>query len=424
MKLKEGIMKQMSLVHKLTALSLLVLLAATGCSRTAAADGEDLMKEISPEKVEVLDAYNEESLLSAADFSVELFKANSGNENTLISPISVLSALGMTSNGAEENTLMQMEEVFGLSRNELNMLLELYIRSLPRKDNLKVSMANSIWFREGERLNVRREFLQTNANYYDAGIYRAAFDEKTLKAINTWVEKETDGMIKDILDKIPEEAMMYLINALSFDAKWETIYNENEISEDQFTAEDGSMQTVDMMFSTESLYVRDDQAKGVIKNYSGGKYAFMALLPDENVSVQEYITSLTGEKLHTLIKEAENTPVFTMIPKFESSYSVEMSEILKGMGMTDAFDEKKADFNGLGTSPEGNLYISRVIHKTKIAVDEKGTKAGAATVVEVVTESAAPVETKEVLLNRPFVYMIIDKETSLPLFMGTLRSVE
>src|SRR5699024_6092868 len=117
------------------------------------------------------------------------------------------------------------------------------------------------------------------------GIYRAKFDKDTLKAINDWVEKETDGMIENILDEIPDEAMMYLINALSFDAEWETIYNENEIRKDRFTAEDGSSQNPDMMFSTESLYIDDDQAKGVIKNYAGGKYAFMALLPDEGVSI-------------------------------------------------------------------------------------------------------------------------------------------
>ena len=418
-------MKKESIFKKMTSLLLLVLLlAGTACSKSAAADGDDLMKEISPETVEVIDSYKEEDLLSAMNFSADLFKANAGSENTLISPISVLSALGMTANGAENNTLSQMEDVFGLSRQQLNQLLELYIRTLPDEDKLKVSMANSIWFREGGRIEVERDFLQTNANYYDAGIYRAKFDQDTLTAINDWVEKETDGMIEDILDEIPDEAMMYLINALSFDAEWETIYNENEVRKENFTREDGSIQTPDMMFSTESLYIDDDQAKGIIKNYAGGKYAFMALLPDEGVSVSDYVSSLTGEKLHTLIKEAENTSVFTMIPKFQSEYSVEMSEILQGMGMTDAFDHKKADLTGLGTSPEGNLYISRVIHKTAIEVDEKGTKAGAATVVEVVTESAAPIETKEVLLDRPFFYMIIEKETGLPLFMGTLLSVE
>lgn len=418
-------MRKASILKKMTSLLLLVLLlAGTACSKSVAADGEDLMKEINPEVVDMTDNYDENNLLSVMNFSTDLFKANVGRDNTLISPISVLSALGMTANGAQENTLSQMEEVFGISRQQLNQLLALYIRSLPDEEKLKVSMANSIWFREGGRIEVERDFLQTNANYYDAGIYRAKFDSDTLKAINDWVKKETEGMIENILDEIPDEAMMYLINALSFDAEWETIYNENEVRKDTFTAEDGSIQTTDMMFSTESLYIDDDQAKGIIKNYAGGKYAFMALLPDEGISVSDYIASLTGEKLQTLIKEAENTSVFTMIPKFHSEYSVEMSEILQGMGMTDAFDHKKADLTGLGTSPEGNLYISRVIHKTTIEVDEKGTKAGAATVVEVVAESAAPVETKEVLLNRPFVYMIIEKETGLPLFMGTLLSVE
>lgn len=418
-------MKKSTILKKLSSSLLLVfLLAGTACSKNASADGDDLMKDLKPENTAVIDTYKDKDISAAMNFSVELFKANAGKKSTLISPVSVLSAMGMTANGAEKNTLAQMEEVFGLTADELNQLLNLYIRSLPDEDKLKVSMANSIWFREGGRIDVNRDFLQINANYYDAGVYKAKFDAETLKAINDWVERETDGMIENILDEIPEDAMMYLINALSFDAEWESIYYENEVRKDQFKSEDGSMQTADMMFSTESIYIDDDGAKGFLKDYAGGMYAFIALLPDEEISISDYVSSLTGEKLEKLISEAENTSVFTMIPKFESEYSVEMSDILKGMGMTDAFDHKKADLTGLGTSPEGNLYISRVIHKTTIEVDEKGTKAGAATVVEVVAESAAPIETKEVLLDRPFVYMIIEKETGLPLFMGTLLTVE
>lgn len=418
-------MKKSTILKKLSSSLLLVfLLAGTACSKNAAADGDDLMKDLKPETAALIDTYDGNDLLAAMNFSVELFKANAGSASTLISPVSVLSAMGMTANGAAGNTLSQMEEVFGLTKDKTNQILNLYIRSLPDEDKLKVSIANSIWFREGGRIDVNRNFLQTNANYYDAGVYKAKFDADTLKSINDWVKRETGGMIENILDEIPDEAMMYLINALSFDAEWENIYYENEVRKDQFKAEDGSMQTTDMMFSTESTYIKDEKAKGVIKNYAGGQYAFMALLPDEGVSISDYVNTLTGEKLQKLIREAENTPVFTMMPKFESEYSIEMSDILKGMGMTDAFDEKKADLTGLGTSPEGNLYISRVIHKTAIEVNEKGTKAGAATVVEVAVESAAPMEPNEVLLNRPFVYLIIEKETGLPLFMGTLLSVE
>ena len=417
-------MKKSNLIPTLSLLMIMILiLTGTGCSKKVVADGDDLMKDITPGTVSKIDAYNEEDTLKAMNFSLELFRKNESAKNTLVSPISVLTALSMTANGAKENTRKQMEEVFGLSPDTLNQLLNLYIRKLPDDKKLKVSMTNSIWFRKGGRIEVLPDFLQTNANYYGAKIYRSAFDQSTLTAINDWVDIETDGMIKDILDEIPDEAVMYLINALSFDAEWEKIYAENEISVGEFTSEDGMKQNVDMMYGEETRYLKDTNATGFIKNYAEGSFAFVALLPDEGTSVSEYLQSLTGESLQKLIKNEENTTVFTMMPKFKSEYSVEMSEILKGMGMVDAFDENQADLSGIGTSPEGNLFISRVIHKTAIEVNEKGTKAGAATVVEIETKSAA-METYFVKLDRPFVYLIIDTESYLPLFIGTTMSVE
>lgn len=142
--------------------------------------------------------------------------------------------------------------------------------------------------------------------------------------------------------------------------------------------------------------------------------------------MSEYISSLTGEKLMSLLNNSQSVPVDAAIPKFENEYDTEMSEILKGLGMPDAFDFGQADFSGLGTSTKGNLYINRVLHKTYIAVDEKGTKAGAATAVEVLDGApmADPTERKIVYLNRPFIYMLIDCEAKLPVFMGTVMDIK
>jgi serine protease inhibitor len=417
-------MRKMKLIPLFaTILSVIMVITFSGCSQKASAGGDDLMKDIQPETVEKIDAYIEEDNIAVIDFSLNLFKNNLSSENTLISPVSVLSALGMTSNGAREETLSQMEDVFGLQREKINELLDLYIRNLPDEDKLKVSMANSIWFREGGGIDVNKSFLQTNSNYYNAGIYRAPFDEATLKEINHWVSKETNEMIENILDEIPEDAMMYLINALSFDAEWETIYFDYQIRKDFFTAEDGTFQRVDMMVSGENQYIEDDGAKGFMKNYAGGKYAFVALLPPEDLPLSEYISTLSGEKLHDLMKNVEQTKVHAMMPKFTTEYDVELSDMLINMGMEDAFDVEKADLRDLGIADD-NLYIGRVIHKTKIEVDEKGTKAGAATVVEVLVGSAAPEDPKMVYLDRPFMYLIVDTQSYLPLFMGTTLFIE
>ncbi len=179
------------------------------------------------------------------------------------------------------------------------------------------------------------------------------------------------------------------------------------------------------MYSGESLYMEGEKASGFLKYYADGKYAFAALLPHEGVSIQEYVDSLTGEELRKMLTRPREVNVQAAIPRFQSEYSIDLKEALQEMGMREAFDENSADFMALGYSDEGNVYISRVVHKTFIAIDTKGTRAGAATVVEMEDGGVAiePEEPKIVYLNRPFVYMLIDCETKLPVFLGTVVDV-
>ena len=394
----------------------------TGC--TMEVQAKDLMDGITPNQVNALDDLGSQNA-DIADFAIRLFKASEeSGKNTLISPLSVLCALAMTANGAEEETLAQMEEVLGMTTEELNLYLYSYMQNLPQGEKYKLSLANSIWFTEDERFTVNHDFLQTNANYYGADIYKAPFDKQTLKDINNWVKQNTDEMIPEILDQIPSEAIMYLVNALAFEAEWSEIYEKHQVKDGEFTKEDGTKQDVKFMYGSEGTYLEDEKATGFMKRYKGGKYAFVAMLPNEGVSVSEYIASLDGESLNALLANPQYATVHTSIPKFETEYKVEMSEILKSMGMTEAFDMYNADFEALGTSTGGNIYISRVLHKTFISVGEKGTKAGAATVVEMKDGAAAePTEPKEVYLDRPFVYMLVDCENNIPFFIGTMMDV-
>ena len=394
----------------------------TGC--TMKVQAKDLMEGITPNNVDALDDLSSQNA-DVTDFAIRLFQASNENgKNTLISPLSVLCALAMTANGAEEETLAQMEEVLGMTTEELNLYLYSYMKNLPQGDKYKLSLANSIWFTEDERFTVNQDFLQTNADYYGADVYKAPFDKQTLKDINNWVKQNTDGMIPEILDQIPPEAIMYLVNALAFEAEWSEIYEKHQVKDGEFTKEDGTKQDVKFMYGSEGTYFEDEKATGFMKRYVGGKYAFVALLPNEGVSVSEYIASLDGESLNALLANPQYATVHTSIPKFETEYKVEMSEILKSMGMTEAFDMYNADFEGLGTSTDGNIYISRVLHKTFISVGEKGTKAGAATIVENKDGAAAePTEPKEVYLDRPFVYMLVDCENNIPFFIGTMMDV-
>lgn len=405
----------------------LVLLCAmtvnlTGCATTVHA--EDLMEGVTPNSVTALTDLSSGSV-DATDFAIRLFKqTNEDGKNTLISPLSVLCALAMTANGAEGETREQMEAVLGMSVEELNLYLYSYINALPQGEKYKLSVANSIWFTDDDRFTVNQDFLQTNADYYGADIYKTPFDKQTLKDINNWVKNETDNMIPKVLEDIPDAAIMYLINALAFEAEWTEIYEKNQVRDKTFTKEDGTKQDVELMYSTEGKYIEDENATGFIKYYKERKYAFVALLPNEGVTVSEYVNSLDGASLAALLANAESRSVETAIPKFESEYDIEMSSILEAMGMSNAFNVTFADFTGIGDSTEGGIYISKVIHKTYIQVGEKGTKAGAVTAIEMKDGSAGPPdEIKQVYLDRPFVYMLIDCETNTPFFIGTVMDV-
>lgn len=404
--------------------TLCAALLLTGCgggSRT------DLMKGVQAREITAEPVSDDLTDLDGAVTGLGLELLRRGGEgNVLVSPLSVAYALAMTANGAEGGTLAQMESVLGMPTEMLNFAFYEYLNGLPEGEKNTLHLANSVWFTDKESFTVNQEFLQTNADYYGADIYQTPLDNSAKAAINGWVKENTRGMIPEIVDKIPESAVMYLVNALAFEAEWRDIYEEDQVRRDTFITEDGEAQETELMWSEEKFYIEDENASGFLKFYDGREYAFAALLPREGVSVEEYAASLTGERLHGLLRGTENTPVTAAIPKFETEFDCELSKVLMDMGITDAFDDGVADFSGLGSSAEGNIVISRVLHKTYIAVDEKGTKAGAATAVEMTAESCMEYmePPKEVILDRPFLYMIVDCEQWVPLFMGTLMELE
>lgn len=360
--------------------------------------------------------------VAVTDFAVRLLQQSlEPEQNTLLSPLSVMEALAMTANGANGETLTQMEALFGTDMDSLCRYLSAYQAAMPSDPKYRFHMANSIWIKEDDAFTVKQDFLETNQDLFGAEVFQASFDDTAVRDINIWVSQHTDEMIPEILDSIPSDAVLYLVNALAFEAEWQTIYEENQIREGSFTRADGTTLEAEMMYCQEHSYLQDENAQGFLKYYADGKYAFAALLPDEGISVEAYVASLTGEHLHQLLDNGADAAVNTAIPKFQTEYRTELKDILENMGMTDAFDKTKADFSDIGSYSGGNLFISRVLHKTFLAVDEKGTKAGAATAVEMMRAmSMMEQEIKTVYLNRPFVYMIIDSEEKLPIFIGTV----
>lgn len=408
-------------------LTLLLTLTACSSERDLEIVSTNLMEDvkessISPVNIEDQENGGLDKTVGITDFSFDILKKAYKGENTLISPLSIISALSMTANGAENETLSQMEEVFAADRDSLNEYLYSYKSYLPSGDKYKVSLANSIWFKDEDGLTIEEDFLQTNKDFYDGDAYKAPFDESTKDDINIWVNEKTDGMIEELLEeKPPEDAIMYLINALSFDAEWEDIYSEHDIRKAEFTTKNDEIKTVDFMYSEEYGYIEIAKAIGFSKAYADNKYSFVALLPDEGVEISDFISSINGKTIIDAIKNQSDEEVVTSMPKFEFEYSNELSKILQELGMIDAFDPMTADFSSLGHSSKGNILIDRVLHKTKIQVDEKGTKAGAVTAVEMVAESADIIDPKTVNLDRPFFFAIVDNEFSMPIFMGVLE---
>ena len=398
----------------------------TGCATKVQA--ADLMEGVQANTVTgkaADDAYAQSQMRLA----VELFQSSvleSKDENVLISPLSIQLALAMTANGADGNTKSEMESLLGgeISLEDLNEYLYSCVNNLPSAEKYKLQIANSIWFRDDEgRLQVEQDFLQKNANYYGAQAYKAAFDDQTLKDINNWVKDHTDGMIDSILDQIDEDAVMYLINALVFDAEWQHVYDKSDVYKGKFTNIGGTEKQVDMMHSEETVYLQDENAIGFMKPYSGSKYNFAVLLPNEGADIYEYIAGLTGESLMETLSTPQLGMVMATLPKFSYEYELTMNDVLKELGMPSAFSGDTADFSKMAHSSRGNIYIGDVLHKTFISVDELGTKAGAVTKVQMNDESA-PMSEWVVTLNRPFVYMIIDNETNLPVFIGTVMDVQ
>ena len=373
---------------------------------------------------------DEDFYASYRDYSAQLFKTSCAEDikagnNVMISPESVMMALGMTANGAKCDTLSQMETALGgKGIDAVNNAMQYRMNRFNASEDVKFNVASSVWVRDdADRIKMSSDFCDKVKSVYDADSFLAPFDNTTLNDINSWVNDNTNKMIPAILDEIPDEAVAYLINAMAFEGEWAEGYEDYQIREDdKFTNSKGEEENAVMLYSEEGSYFSDDDTTGFIKYYKGFDYAFMAMLPAEGTDIADYAANLDGEKLGQLWRRAHGD-VNVCIPEFTFDYGKELSEDLKSMGMELPFAES-ADFSGMADTTSGSLYINRVIHKTHIELDRNGTRAAAATAVEMTDECAIEEkEPKEVYLNRPFVYAIIDTDSGTPIFMGAVNTL-
>lgn len=351
------------------------------------------------------------------DFYAEIARLNlNGDDSAVISPVSLLYALGMLTNGADGETLAQLEKTIGLPADSLNAFMKDYAAKLAENEG-NVNLANSMWINEKYDLSYEPEFLAALEEYYKAEGFSGVFDNALRDKLNKWVSDNTYGMIDKLLEEINPDASSYLVNALALDLEWQFKYTGS--FDGTFTREDGTEENCKMLLSTEYNFLKGEDTTGFIKHYKDG-FAFVALLPGEGIAMEDYLKSLSGEKIVKLLENVERgCEVNTWVPEFDGDGEFDIADSLEDMGVTDLFDEDYADLRGISDAGGNNLFVSKMCQKTYIKFYKEGTKAAAAT-YGVLSPNSIPYE---VYLNRPFVYMILDPYENLPLFIGVVNSV-
>lgn len=364
-------------------------------------------------------------------FSLDLLnqtiKDADGEGNVMVSPASVMMALDMVAAGAKGDTLKQLTDVFAKGQGALDQ--QAYAAALMDKINgskdVEFTCANAVWNNEkllGDGINTR--YVDYIKETFLAEYKAEAFGNGTADEINKWADEHTKHMISEIVKDIDPYTAMILVNAICFDGKWETEYEDYQVNTGKFTKADGSTQDVMFLSDETRDYFETDKATGFMKAYKGGEYAFLAILPkDGSISANAFAKDFTAEDYEKFIKSVTTQyDVLSKMPEFKSDFELTMNDTLKTLGAGDVFDENKADLSGIAGEP-GDLFVSKVIHKTHIEVDRTGTKAAAVTEVSVEVASAEPPEFKTVNCDRPFVYAIVDVKTMTPIFIGTVNEV-
>jgi len=349
--------------------------------------------------------------------------------NVMISPASIMMALDMAAAGAKGESLMQLTDLFAKGQGPLTQ--QAYAASLMDKINnskdVDFSCANAVWNNSlllGDMVNT--EYVDYIRETFLAEYTVTDFNDKTCDEINGWIYDHTDKKIKNMIEDLDRDTVMVLVNAITFDGKWEEPYEKDNVKDGDFTAANGKVQKATFLNDTSYIYFETDKATGFTKNYKGGEYAFLAILPkDASVSANEFAKSFTSKDYEDFIssRTAEYT-VYSKMPEFKSDFRFLMNDTVKNLGAGDIFEPGKADFSGIAGKP-GDMYVSVVLHQTHIEVDAKGTKASAATVVTM-TKNAAVEDfsnDKFVICDRPYVYAIVDTKTMAPVFIGTVNRV-
>jgi len=405
---------------KITRLVPVLLLCAIvlQCTSTPVDPDDDPPRALTQAEIETVNAFN--------DFGFELFreinKADDGDTNVFVSPFSVSMSLGMTMNGARGTTEEAMRSTLGFASMDMADINEAYrglMKLLPGLDpDVLFEIANSIWYRAED--NIRQEFFDVCQAYFDADVTGLDFSSPdAASTINAWVDDKTHGKITRIVSSpIAPHIVMFLINAIYFKGTWTEEFDPSLTEDAGFTLPSGEEVTCRMMRrpgpgdEAEFECYSDGEVHVIDLPYADGWYTMTVVLPWPHIDLDALIASLDTEKWNDWTASLITDDGTLFMPRFETTYEIELKEALAAMGMEIALNQG-ADFSGIRET--GGLWIDKVKHKTFIRVDEAGTEAAAVTVT-------IPVESVgcSMRVDRPFLFAIREKHSGTILFIGKI----
>lgn len=408
----------------IAALSLLSILAACQNDETPSQSEPKPRQDINLTRAE------QDLMDKGTDFAFRFFDQVCSSEkekpNVFVSPLSASLCLSMITNGASGNTLTEMQNVLGFpaasfSLDDLNNYNQKLTSALLDLDNTtQLGIANSIWIKEG--FKVYDSFVDVNKKMYDAQMQELDFASPTAKdVINQWCAEQTNNCIKEVIQRIPEDARMYLINALYFKGIWKSQFQKSDTRQENFTNSDGTEQKVNMMNQTETFNYAQNSAFSIAElPYGNEAFSMVLLLPAVDKTLDESLSELTYENWKEWNAALSGRQLQVKLPRFKVEYNKMLIEDMVAMGMKDAFDGYKADFSKMSAA---ELYIGLLQQFTYVNVDEEGTEAAAVTVGGMFETSVGPSTPISFYVDRPFAFVIKEKSTGAILFMGKITKL-
>lgn len=354
------------------------------------------------------------------DFSFSLFKQSDTKQSSVLSPLSVYYCLTLAANAANGETEKQLVQALGGTAPSLNDNCQTMMERLDALGGTTtLEIANAVF--ADARFELNESYRETVSRTLQAGIFNAELSSgEGVTAINNWASEKTHGEIPQLLSD-PPGGPAVLLNAVYLKAVWENPFAAKDTKEGFFTTIDGTQSIASFMEKRNSpqIYLHTDGVQGLMLPYDDGSLCFVALLPDEYDS---FIASLDAANWQRILGTQETVMMDLKLPRFSIEQDTELNDMLRSLGITDLFSPSCADLTGLEATPGGGIYVERAFQKAKIDVGEEGTVAAAVT--GIVTRALAKPSESNIRLSfdRPFVYAIIEKETGVPIFLGTVTN--